>query len=188
MLSDPNVSRFYPPSYGRAIWEAVLARRPQVMIEFGVHRGYTAIVAALAMEEAGHGHLRAYDWWEDGHRDGFDEARIALEHFERYGVGNRINLQELDFFEWLKRPEPCELLYFDIDNDGAKVRAMFEGLRPQIEGGLTILFEGGSDERDRVPTAQVPPIAGTRSLTGYRVVVEEFPSLSMIAGGRRESV
>lgn len=179
---DTDVSRFYPPAFGAAIWDTVLATRPRVMVEFGVHRGYTAIVAALAMEQAGLGELRAYDWWEDGKRDGFDEAAIALAHFDRYGVRDRITLEDRDFFEWLGRPEPCELLYFDIDNDGAKVQAMFDGLRPQIAAGLTILLEGGSDARDRhVSMTGRPPIAATRELTGYRILVEEFPSLSVIA-------
>lgn len=152
------------------------------MVEFGVQRGCTAIVAALAMEQAGYGRLHAYDWWEDGKRDGFDEAGIALDHFDLYGVRDRITLEDRDFFEWLRQPEPCDLLYLDIDNDGAKIQAMFEGLRAQIAAGLTILFEGGSDERDRHFTMEGrPPIAATRPLTGYRILVDEFPSLSVIA-------
>ena len=183
--ADADVSRFYPQSFGAAIWDTVLATRPRVMVEFGVHCGYSAIVAALAMEQAGSGHLRAYDWWEDGKRDGFDEARVALDHFDRYGVRDRITLEDRDFFEWLRQPEPCDLLYFDIDNDGAKVQAMFDGLRPQIAAGLTILLEGGSDARDQhVSMVGRPPIAATRALTGYRILVDEFPSLSVIGAAR----
>lgn len=180
--ADREVSRFYPPSYGAAIWETVLSVRPHLMIELGVHRGYTAIVAALAMEQAGHGRLRAYDWWEDGKRDGFDEARIAREHFDRYGVQDRITLEDRDFFEWIRQPEPCDLLYFDIDNDGAKVETLFDGLRTQIDRGLPVLIEGGSDERDRHVSMQGRrPIAAAQARTGYRILVDEFPSLSLIA-------
>jgi hypothetical protein len=180
--TDPDVNRFYPESFGAAIRDEVLATRPRTMVHFGVHRGYTAIVSALAMEEVGTGQVRAYDWWEDGKRDGFDEARNAKGHFDRYGVSERIVLEDLDFFEWLRHPEPCDLLYLDIDNDGAKVEAMWNALRPQIGRGLRILFEGGSDARDRhVSMAGRQPIATTRALTGYRILVDEFPSLSMIA-------
>lgn len=182
VLSDREVSRFYPPAYARALWDAVLRVRPRVMVEFGVHRGFTSIVAALAMEEVGFGHLRAYDWWEDGHRDGFDEQRIALDNYASYGVKDRITLREADFFDWIREPEPCELVYFDIDNDGDKVRALYRGLEPRIDSGLTVLFEGGSDERDLHPSMKDrTAIASVRALTGYALLVEEFPSLSVIA-------
>jgi hypothetical protein len=182
VLVDCDVSRFYPASYGRAIWNAVVDLRPTSMVEFGVHRGYSAIVAALAMEEIGHGHLKAYDWWEDGRREGFDEERIALGHFARYGVQQRITLRTVDFFEWIRDPETCDLLYFDIDNDGDKVEAMFAGLRPQIERGLTVLFEGGNEERDRHESmVGRTPIRVAQQLTGYRIIVDDFPSLSVIA-------
>jgi hypothetical protein len=182
VLVDGDVSRFYPASYGRAIWNAVLGVRPTVMVEFGVHRGYSAIVAALAMEETGSGHLKAYDWWEDGRREGFDEERIALDHFARYDVGHRITLRAMDFYDWIRSPEACDLFYFDIDNDGGKVEAMFSGLRSQIERGLIVLFEGGSAERDRHESmVGRTPIASMRSLTGYRVIVDDFPSLSIIS-------
>jgi hypothetical protein len=154
------------------------------MIEFGVHRGYSAIIAALAMEENGCGSLRAYDWWEDGRRDAVDEAAIALGHFARYAVASRISLREADFFAWIQAPEPCDLLYFDIDNDGDKLRSLYDGLRGQIEAGLVVLFEGGSEERDRHPVmARRTPIGAIRALTGYEVVLDEFPSLSRIATG-----
>jgi predicted O-methyltransferase YrrM len=180
--ADREVSRFYPPSYGAAIWHTVLEVRPRVMVEFGVHRGYTAIVAALAMEHAGCGQLRAYDWWEDGKRDGLDEAGVARAHFDRYSVHDRICLEDRDFFEWIRQPEACDLLYFDIDNDGEKVEALFDGLRAQIERGLPVLIEGGSDERDRHVSMQGRrPIAAARPRTGYRILVDEFPSLSLIA-------
>ncbi len=180
--ADPDVNRFYPASFGKAIWNAVLETRPLVMVHFGVHRGYTTIASALAMEEAGRGAVRAYDWWEDGKRDGFDEPGIARAHFDRYGVADRIVLQDLDFFDWLRRPEPCELLYLDIDNDGAKIEAMFGALEPRIRQGLRVLFEGGTEERDRhVSMTGRRPIGATRALTGYRVLVDEFPSLSIIA-------
>jgi hypothetical protein len=190
VLVDGEVSRFYPISYGRGIWDTVLALRPAVMVEFGVHRGYSAIIAALAMEEAGSGHLKAYDWWEDGRREGFDEERIALDHFARYDVGHRITLQAMDFHDWIGRPELCDLLYFDIDNDGDKIEAMFSGLQSQIERGLTVLFEGGCAERDRHESMiGRTPIRAVQQLTGYRIVVDDFPSLSVISrahGANRE--
>jgi hypothetical protein len=183
VLVDGDVSRFYPASYGRAIWNAVLGVRPTVMVEFGVHRGYSAIVAALAMEETGSGHLKAFDWWEDGRRGGFDEERIALDHFARYDVGHRITLRAMDFYDWIGRPQPCDLLYLDIDNDGEKVEAMFAGLRSQIDRGLTVLFEGGNEERDRHESmVGRTPIRAAQQLTGYRVIVDDFPSLSVISG------
>jgi len=182
VLVDHDVSRFYPASYGRAIWNAVLGLRPTAMVEFGVHRGYSAIVAALAMEEIGLGHLKAYDWWEDGRREGFDEERIALDHFARYGVGHRITLREMDFYQWIGSAETCDLLYFDIDNDGDKIEAMFAGLRPQIDRGLTVLFEGGNEERDRHESmVGRTPIRAAQELTGYRIIVDDFPSLSIIS-------
>jgi hypothetical protein len=185
LLADREVALHYPACYGRAIWNAVVDLRPTLMVEFGVNRGYTAIIAALAMEDIGSGHLKAYDWWEDGRREGFDEERIALDHFAKYEVRHRITLQTMDFFDWIRNPETCDLLYFDIDNDGDKVEAMFDGLRAQIDRGLTVLLEGGSDDRDRHDSlAGRRPIGTTRSLAGYRIILDEFPSLSVISRDR----
>jgi predicted O-methyltransferase YrrM len=182
VLKDPDVSLCYPPSYGRAIWDVVRDRGPTVMIEFGVYRGYSTIIAALAMEEIGSGHVKAYDSWEEARREGSDDERLAIEHFTRYGVRDRILLQTMDFLDWIRDPERCDLLYFDIDNDGDKLQAMFEGLRAQIAAGLTVLFEGGSEERDlHDSVAGRRPIGTTQALTGYRIIVEEFPSLSVIS-------
>lgn len=185
LQEDEAVARFYPPSYGRAIWDTVMTTRPELMIEFGVYRGYTAICAALAMEEANRGRLLGYDSWEDHQEGGVEISRIAEGHLSKYGIAHRVTLLQKDFQSWILSPEPCDLLYFDIDNDGEKVGALHEGLKNQIARGLTILFEGGSPARDEHSTMSGRVPIGTQQLaTGYRIIVEDFPSLSVIRKGR----
>jgi hypothetical protein len=177
-----DVACYYPASFGTAIWDAVLAVRPETMVNFGVYRGYSSIIAALAMEEVGRGRVLAYDNWEDRVPEGPDPQAIAQYHIDAYGVGHRITLREREFGDWIANPEECDLLYLDIDNDGEKVGSMFWGLRARIDRGLVVLFEGGSEERDQHPVmAGRPPIGAIQEETGYEVVVQEFPSLSRIA-------
>lgn len=172
----------YPPEYGKAIWDAVLSIRPRVMVEFGVHRGFTSVIAGLAMEHVGRGRLLSYDNWEDRVAEGPDPQAIAQHNIDRYGVGHRVMLRERDFFEWIRFPDECDLIYFDIHNDGEKVMKLFEGLRDRIEQGLVVLFEGGNDERDRHPTMKGRvPINVAKKVTGYEIIVHDFPSLSRIS-------
>ncbi|MBI4178982.1 class I SAM-dependent methyltransferase [bacterium] len=179
---DRDIAFFYPVPVGQAIWDMVMRHRPGIMIEFGVYRGYTSIIAALAMDALNHGHLLARDWWEEGRRDGFDEQQLALSHFVKYQVAHRVSLEKRDFWDWIKNPEPCDLLYFDIHNDGDKIKAMFNGLRPRIETGLEVYFEGGSIVKDRDDEAHGrTPIHSIRHEVGFQVVSSEPPGLSRIS-------
>jgi predicted O-methyltransferase YrrM len=181
LLVDQEVAWFYPPAYGRAIWDVVREVRPRTMIEFGVHHAYTALVAALAMEALGAGHLQAYDRWDDDVAGQPGAAHAAQANIDKYGMGHRVTLASRDFWDWIRAPEPCDIFYFDIDNTGDKVLAMYEGLRPWIARGGVVLLEGGSAERDHHESMKnATPIRSVIDTVRYRVIVDEFPSLSRI--------
>jgi hypothetical protein len=189
---DKQVNWFFPASFGNALWDAVLAVRPAIMIAFGVDPGYTTIVAALALEEAGHGRLLAYDNWEDQLPGGPDLQALVRSRIDRYGIGHRLTLAKCDFRDWIGNPEDCDLLYLDIDNDGERVGWMFDGLRVRIERGLIVLFEGGTEARDQHPHyAERPPIRNLQEKIGYETILEDFPSLSRVVrpnAGRSERI
>lgn len=171
---------------GRTIYDTVLALNPSVVVEFGVLNGYATLAIAQALRDQQRGHLWSYDLWDDfpfnhGNRD---EVARAL---DAAGVGDLVTLGKMDFWDWIEQPPHFDLLCLDIANDGATVRAVAERLHGAIARGAAILFEGGTEERDRVwwmTQFSREPIAPLRERLGFRVVDERFPSWSLMPGDR----
>ncbi len=90
----------------------------------------------------------------------------------RFGTSSRVTVGWMDFYEWLKKPEPYDLLYVDVHNHGKVLEKI-----SHLKG--VVLFEGGSSERDQVCRDR-----GQKSmrLTGvpFTVVDRNFPSLSRL--------
>jgi len=46
--------------------------------------------------------------------------------------------------------EDFDLLHLDISNDGKTVTDVFNRIKSKIENGSTMIFEGGTEERDNI--------------------------------------
>ena len=139
------------PEHGKYEWlpilyDFVVTLKPKKVIEFGPGSGYTTIAMAKALQENNiDGHINSYDIWDDEY---WGKQSITEAEYAAWSVDNYITLENLDFFDWIKNPVDFDFMYFDINNTGEKLRALYDGVKNQIDDGSVIFFEGGSKERD----------------------------------------
>ena len=173
----------YPYLY--TLYQAVMVIRPKLIIDWGTKTGVTAIVMALALENIGKGRVYSYDVFDKDAKNkvaGPFSQEKAEGNIKKYGLQDIIAVEQKDFWEWIKHPVLCDIIYIDIDNDGDKILALYEGAK---HSNLVkyILFEGGTYERDQVKwmvDLNRHPINSIKEEVGYTVIDERFPSLSLI--------
>ena len=175
-------SSYRDNNLGRFIYDAVVRLKPNKVIEFGTLNGYSAVCIAMALKDNGHGQLFAYDLWEK-YSYKKSQRNVCLENITRYGLEDYVTLGQADFWSWIKEPEDFDLLHIDISNTGHIVEEAFESLKCHLDKGSAILFEGGSQERDKVDWMvkfKKPPIYSLKDKIGYDILCEEHPSISVI--------
>ena len=110
------------PSHGKYGWLPILYEitkdlNPKKIVEFGPGVGFTTVTIASAIKDLGGDVLvNSYDIWMDKY---WGRKENSLKFFEEWGVSQYINLEHLDFYDWIKLPKEereFDLLYFDIDN------------------------------------------------------------------------
>jgi hypothetical protein len=95
---------------------------------------------------------------------------------DKLGLTKYIELVEMDFYNWT--PQPFDLMHFDISNHAGHIKYLKKIVNDYGWFG-TVLFEGGSKERDKVEWMKdFQPInsSGIKFIT----IDENFPSLSML--------
>jgi predicted O-methyltransferase YrrM len=157
---------------------------PRKVIEFGVLDGYSTawIANALKHKSDPGGHLWAYDLWEKyEYRHGNREK--VQEFLNNAGVSYWVSLCNGDFFDFLKSPEPFDMLHLDISNDGNIIEQAIEAFLPQIKQGSILVFEGGSEKRDQedwMIQYNRRPIQDVRSKFNYKIIDDRWPSISVM--------
>ncbi|NBV76661.1 hypothetical protein EBR66_00630 [bacterium] len=107
--------------------------------------------------------------------------RQVRTNLEKYGVSNFVTLKKMNFKDWIKNPEPFDMMHFDVANNGDTLRALYEAVKPFVQAGSHVYFEGGSAERDSLVWMEKHGLKKiSESGVPYRVVNENFPSLSVI--------
>jgi len=164
------------------LYEAVLILRPMKIVEWGTKTGATAITMGMAAKKLGNCWIYSYDRFE---KEVFNSVSLnypmekTAANLLKYNMNDIVSLKEMDFWEWIKDPTWFELLYLDINNDGGKIKALYDAVKGMNRA--TILFEGGSVERDKVPWMKDRlPINSIKEYVNYSVIDERWPSLSMI--------
>lgn len=172
-----NVEPFLYPKIGKKIYDTIIEKKPKVVVEFGVLNGFSTVCIAQALRDLGSGKLYSYDLWEKyPYKRGNKE--IVSSNLEKYNLTEYVELCDGDFHEWCNQRHECDLLHLDVNNDGN----IIEMVNQKIDW-CDIIFEGGSEERDNcwwMVEFQRRPINDVKSLTNYKVIVDEFPSLSII--------
>lgn len=180
-------NELYPVAYGRALYAAVRLVKPRRIIEFGPGHGFTTLCLARGALDSGEGRVLSYDLWDARPRDVFQQKtrhrfRQNLRRHRR--LKTLIDARSMDFWQWLKQPEPFDVLYLDINNDGDIIARAVQALQPQLEAGAVLLFEGGLAERDRLPKYEHRPgISTLKTEIHYQLLCEEMPGLGAIAPG-----
>ncbi len=121
-----------------------------------------------------------YSMWLHPSRSTITRSHVK-KNIDRFGLGKYVTLEKKNFTEWIKNPEPFDMMHVDINNNGDSIMLLYEAVKPYIERGSVVYFEGGSKERDNLPWIDRHALSKiTESGVPYRVVNEKFPSLSVI--------
>ena len=178
---NPDIESSYRENdIGRTLYDLVLRLKPKKIVEFGILYGYSTVAMAMALDELGSGHIRAYDLFEDypfkhGSMEGVAEA------VRGYGLSKYVTLEKKNFDDWLAAPEPFDLLHVDVSNKGDTIARLYESVSEKIAQGATVVFEGGSEERDNVEwMIKYNAVKINDSGVPFKVIDSRFPSLSML--------
>lgn len=168
-------SSYQPNNLGKTLYDWVRYIKPHKVIEFGALNGYSTICIAKALRENGFGRIKVYDLF-DKYKFKHAPLEKLVKNLTDYGVIDLVDIEEVNFFDWVKNPEDFDLLHLDISNTGDIIDLAWDKLRDKGQ----VIFEGGSKQRDRVGwmvTNLKKPI--NESKANYKVIDERFPSLSM---------
>jgi len=173
-------SSFQKNDLGRTLYDLVLEKKPKKIIEWGTLYGYSTVAMAMALDELGEGHITGYDLFDDyPYRHSTMEETQS--NIDRYGVSKYATLKRGNFDEWIKNPEPFDLLHVDISNNGDTIARLYAGVKDRIAKGATVIFEGGSKEHDEIEWMVK---YGFRKIADsgvpYRLLDARFPSISNI--------
>ncbi len=177
MFINPQIQSSYRDNaLGKTLYDYVIYEKQEVVIDFGVLDGYSTICLAMACKENGKGKVKVYDIFDDYE---FNHARLKtlVNNIKDYGLLDWIEIEERNFFDWVKNPEQFDLLHLDISNTGDILDIVWDNLRDKG----TVLFEGGSQQRDNVGWMVVhnkKPI--NKSKAEFDVVNPLFPSMSKL--------
>lgn len=169
-------SSYYKNNIGKTLYNTVLTMNPSCIIEFGTLHGYSAVAMAQALRDLGSDAvIMCYDLWQK-----YPYKNTSMEKtqdtIDTLGLTKYIELVELDFYNW--KPEPFDLMHFDISNHAGHLKYL-KSLKEYHFLYGTILFEGGSKERDKVEWMKdFQPI--NSSGINFITINEDFPSLSLL--------
>jgi predicted O-methyltransferase YrrM len=154
---------YYNQVMGKTLYDAVLEKEPKTIIEFGTGDGFTTLCMAAALKEmdlkvsrtAHFNRIYTYDLFDPSIRSPksmVEEYTKMGGEIERLQVDKYIELGFQDFYKWIEtadHTESFDLLYVDVGNTAKTIKLLREKLPNHIKNGATILFEGGSEKRDR---------------------------------------
>lgn len=176
MYVNPEIESSYKyNNLGKTLYDYVIFEKPEVVIDFGVLDGYSTICLALACKENGKGKVKVYDLFEDYEYNHSQFERL-IKNIREYGLLDWVEIEKKNFFDWIKEPEKFDLMHLDISNTGDII-----DLLGNVQGKGTVLFEGGSDQRDHVgwiAKYNKKPINQTKM--EFEVINPLFPSLSKL--------
>lgn len=176
-IRPENIESSYADNnLGKVLYDWVIYLKPKKIIEFGALHGYSTICMAMACKENGFGKVKVYDLFEkyDYNRADFN---TLVKNLKEYGLLDWVEIEQVNFFDWIKKPEQFDMLHLDISNTGDILDLVWDNLKDNGE----VFFEGGSEARDRVGWMVVhnkKPINQSRAK--FQVLDDKFPSISKI--------
>jgi hypothetical protein len=109
----------------------------------------------------------------------------VMKNIEKYGLSKYVKLSKKNFKDWIKKPEDFDMMHFDVNNNGETIKMLYDSVKPFIEKGSVVYFEGGSLERDNLAWAVKHNLKKIGdSGVPYEVVNQKFPSISFITNNK----
>jgi predicted O-methyltransferase YrrM len=181
MYVEPNLySSYKENNIGKTLYDTVIELNPNVVVEFGVLCGYSTLCIAQALRDLNsNGKLIAYDLFEEyeyrhGNMEEVNNLLIenSLEDFVELRYGN--------LYKWINNPDEFDLLHLDVSNYGEIIQLVSDKFKNK-----NILFEGGSQERDRehwMIKYKKTSIYPLKNKINYEILNRKWPSISLIRG------
>lgn len=176
MYTNPDVESSYKyNNLGKTLYEFVVYEKPDIVIDFGVLNGYSTIALAMGCKFNGKGKVKVYDLFEDYEYNHSNFERL-VKNLKEYGLIDWVEIEKRNFFDWVKDPEPFDLAHIDVNTTGDILDII-----GTLKGKGTVLFEGGSEQRDKVGWMMKfnkKPIR--QSKVEFQVINPLFPSISKL--------
>ncbi len=177
MYKRPEIeSSYYDNDLGKTIYDEVRTLQPEKVIDFGVLSGFSTIAIAQALRDNGRGKVKVYDLF-DKYEYNHSQFDKLIKNLKEHNLLDYVEIEETNFFDWVKNPERFDMLHLDISNTGDILDIVWDNLKDK---GV-VLFEGGSLQRDNVGWMQVynkKPINQSRAK--FEVINSNFPSISKL--------
>lgn len=152
---------------GRTIYDIVIKYEPNVVLNFGIAKGYSVLAIAQALRDIGKGIVYAYDIeFIPNEIDNLSHVLMCDEH---------ICIGYHNYYEWLKHPSKFDMLYVDINNDAETYLKTYTQFRTQIANGTPILMEGGNLEREEFLKGSRSSITAIRDQAPYAMLTNTSP-------------
>jgi len=176
---EPEIESSYRKNnLGYTIYETILKLKPKVVIDFGILHGYSIVTIAQALRDLDNGgKVIGYDLFE-GYKYKNSIKNVVNKNIIEYDVVNFVELRYGNFYKWVENPDEFDILHLDISNNGDIIELADKKLPNK-----TILFEGGSEERDKVEWMteyNFKLIYPLKDKINYKILNKTWPSISGI--------
>jgi predicted O-methyltransferase YrrM len=187
-------SSYQKNDIGRTLEIMTLGNKPTIIVECGILDGYSLYhfaKATKANSEAKYfqGHVFAYDLFDD-YEFKHGNAVNVYNMLKYEGVADYVTILQGDADKVRDQYDDhsIDLLHIDISNDGNTFLKMFELWSHKISRFGRIVFEGGSEERDKVEWMKKYNKRPIRSVLPKFVsnkkwkisVIKQWPSLTVM--------
>jgi len=175
MYKEPKhiVSSYTLNNIGKTIYDIVRKLKPKKVIEFGALYGYSAICIGQALRDNGFGKLITYDIFEK-YKYKHSDRDILLNNLKFYKLTDIVSVEFGDFYDFIKGGFEFDMAHIDISNTGEIIEKVIKAYPDK-----TILFEGGSKERDNNEW-MVKYKAKTINHIQKEILNDKYPSISLI--------
>ncbi|MFQ5708111.1 MAG: O-methyltransferase [bacterium] len=150
-------SSYAENDYGQLFYALARILKPSLVVELGTYMGYSALHFAAAMRDntSVNSELHMIDLWE-AYSYRRCTKNVTMEHF-RHSELLGVNNLKLEFINadaeqsWTNyEDDSIDILHVDLSNDGRSLNRCLQAWSPKLNRDGLLLFEGGSQERDRI--------------------------------------
>jgi DNA-directed RNA polymerase subunit N (RpoN/RPB10) len=174
---NPKIESSYQKNdIGKTLYDTVMSMKPERIVEYGVLHGYSTVCMAQALRDLGRGKVVAYDLW-DAYPHKHGEMEKVQKTVDDLGLTDYVELKVGGFLTDLN----ADFFHIDISNTGDTIREIAR----TIPRKSTVLFEGGTRDRDKVEWMTKynrAPIVGCGAR--YIILNGKFPGLSVLSYNR----
>jgi len=149
-------SSYIENNIGDILKAYVLGWRPSTLVELGVLDGYSTLAIADGVKEMQllygmNTKLVAYDLFDDYQYKHGDQAEVQ-KLIDEKGLTQYVELRKGDAYKVFEDfpDNSIQFLHVDISNTGDTLLKILELWSPKLIERAIIMFEGGSDERDKI--------------------------------------